>query len=361
MAKSKGNPVNRRAPIALLFGGEGGEREISCLSAVGVAKALDELSADYIGVYIDPKGYWYILGRGVENIRRRDLRSAKPAYPARLVGNGCGFITDGEMIRVSSVIPVLHGDMGEDGVVQGALRCAGIPYLGSDTYAGSLLMDKAYTKLLAEYSGIPTVPWFLYVHGERPSTGGGKIATCRSEALAIAERLGYPLFVKPARSGSSIGAAGASCPAELIRALKRAASVCTRVIVEKMLPSPVELECAFLDMGKKIFLSPGSIVSRDGFYSYGSKYGGEGRVEIKAEAQVSDDVAEKIKKYSEAICLLSGAADFARIDFFLSEDELYFNEINTFPGMTEDSLFPRMTAHAGIPLKHMLTELLRRR
>ena len=346
-----------KLPVAVIFGGEGAEHEISCLSALNVVCALEELGRKYISVYIDRRGCWFIIPSGKDAVLHIDENAGMPTYPLKLSESCSGFLTETGVIPIDTAIPVLHGDMGEDGVVQGALRCAGIKYVGSDTLAGAVAMDKAYTKLLAEYLGIPTVPWFLYIVGVG-NDECSKVALNEDGVLKLASEIGYPLFVKPVASGSSIGAGVANDSGELLSAVRYSASVCGRVLIEKKIECPTELECGYFDGGKIVITPPGSIVSSDGFYSFGAKYCGKGETKVSAIADVSDEVKEKLTEYSRSICLLAGIKDIARVDFFLSQGKIYFNEINTFPGMTEDSLYPKMLKEAGIPLSMALDKLL---
>ena len=357
MVKAKSIYNKKTLPVALVFGGEGAEREISRLSAASVAGALDKLGRDYISVFIDADGFWYIIPKGRATVE--DVKECEkiPTYPVKLSGQGGGFLSDGKIIPVAKVIPVLHGDMGEDGVVQGALRCAGLSFVGADTASGSLLMDKAYTKLLAEYMGIPTVPWFLYIDGADKSEFE-RVAVTVKQALIFARELGYPLFVKPACSGSSIGACPANNPSELTRAIRYALKSGRKVLVEKLIENPKELECAYFNGENPIFTSPGSVESEGEFYSFNRKYSGLGQVKLSANAEVNREISDRVIGYSRALCLISGVRDLARIDYFLSGDRLYFNEINSFPGMTADSLYPKMLAGAGIALEDALDRLL---
>ncbi len=357
MVKSKCKCRRSLHPVALVFGGEGGEREISRLSAVTLAKALDRLECDYISIFIDERGFWYLIPSGCRSVERVGAEKMIPTYPVKLSGQGCGFLAEGKIIPVSKVIPALHGDMGEDGVIQGALRCAGISYIGADTASGAVLMDKAYTKLLAEYLGIPTVPWFIYIDGAE-NWGSGKIAVTAKQSLSLARELGYPLFVKPACSGSSIGADVAKTPTELLSAIGFAAQISKKVLIEKYIENPTELECAYLGGVKPLVTLPGSVVSEGGFYSYNRKYGGQGQAKVSADADVGMEISRLAVEYSRALCLISGVRDIARIDFFLLGEKLYFNEINSFPGMTEDSLYPKMLSGAGISLEDALERLI---
>lgn len=349
------NPSREERPVAVIFGGEGCERDISRRSAETVVSALREMNIPLLPVYIDKSGLWYI----VDGDLSLDKSAFIPTYPVRL--SVSGFLSPEGIIEVRGAIPALHGELGEDGVIQGALRTAGIAYVGSDTAAGSVLMDKAYTKLLAEYMGIPTVPWFLFVGTEGESYScGERIAESYSQAAALAGELGYPLFVKPARAGSSFGAGRADTEAELISAIERACLYGEpRVIVERCLISPLELECAFLDGERRVFTEAGGIDCR-GFYSYDRKYCNTSSVQITERADIPESISRRIKEYSARLCLISGMRDIGRVDFFLDGDKLYFNEANSFPGMTDTSLYTGMLRKCGIDRSELFRTLIGR-
>ena len=340
-----------RLPIAVIFGGEGAEREISLKTADYIIRGLHSVGANVLAVEIDKSGLWYIRGDICEKFGVFGFGSAVPTFPVKILENGkavSGFFAEGSVVEIAGAVPALHGDMGEDGNVQGALRCAGISFFGAEVSASAILFDKAYAKILAEFLGIPTVPWFLYIEGGRgssPKSSAGSI----EEAKILAEEIGYPLFVKPCKSGSSFGASVVNCEYELAAAISAALPYGSRVIIEKYLKTPIELECAFLE-GEKfdIFTSPGSVAVSEGFYSYDKKYATPS-AKISSKAEIPDDVSLNIREFAHRLIRFASLKDLARIDFFLSEDNaLFFNEVNTFPGMTETSLYPKMLLGEGI-------------
>ena len=316
--------------VALIYGGRGHESEVSVRGAERIMPLIDREKYRTVSVFIHKDGRWLCNGGEV--------------FPA-LIGGVSGLCREGEMMPISCAIPILHGDFGEDGVVQGALENARISYVGCSVSAGAVCCDKAMTKLVAEALGIKTVPWLL--------------AEDESDALKAEKKLGYPLFVKPCSLGSSVGAVVARNREELISALKNAFALDKRVIVEKYIHHPRELECGyFRGKCKEIFTNPGEIICEKDFYDYSSKYIDCDGTTLCPAAEVGEDIREQIKRHSATLVAAIGVRDLCRIDFFLSDGTLYFNEINTMPGFTADSLYPKMLDMAGIPPRELIEGLI---
>ena len=320
----------KKPTVALIYGGRGRERDVSLRGKAHVLTLIEENGYDTLPVCIMADGRWIIDGREV--------------YAAR---GGFYSPEDGELFKADCAFPLLHGDMGEDGVVQGVLECVDMPYVGCDVSAGAVCRDKGYVKTIAASLGVPTLPFVSLLRGE-----GVDYGISRAESS-----LGYPMFIKPARLGSSIGAARADDPSELASALRIAFSLCDRVIIETYLYPKRELECAYLSVkGKEIFTNPGEILL-DGVYGYKEKYlSGETRLSVRAD--VSDTVGEQVKEYSRRLTRALGVRDLSRVDFFLSGDRLYFNEINTMPGFTEGSLYARMIEAEGYSARELMGLLI---
>ena len=303
--------------IALIYGGQGYEHSVSMLGFQHLFPILKEIY-EIIPVFIDTNGDWIIKNTRVF-----------PTYG--------GFAdSDGEVYRVDCAFPLLHGDMGEDGVVQSALALGKIPFIGCAPTVGAVCRDKFTVKAVATSLGIPTLPARLI---------------SRDDEIAL------PCFIKPSGLGSSIGAGAARDEAELKTALENAFRYSDRVIIEPLLESKRELECGFFSVkGKQLFTNVGEILSNGGFYDYDSKYGGgTGTVTV---ADVSPEINRRIKEYSAELVSALGVRHLARIDYFLTEEGLYLNEINTMPGFTKDSLYPRMLSASGIDLKSAFSALI---
>ncbi len=323
--------------IAVIYGGKGYEHDISALGGKFVLSVLDREKFDPLPILIDKSGDWFA------EYSRRHI----PISPIRRGGIG-GILQKRRFIPIDAAFPVLHGDFGEDGRVQGLLDTLGFPFVGCDTVSGAISSDKSYTKSVALALGIPTLPW-LCSDGEADD---GFCALCE-------EKLGFPVFVKPARLGSSIGAGIARDRSELYERVRLARELGGRVIAEKYLPCPRELECAVLDFyGTRHVTPPGEISIDGGFYGYSEKYDKGSPARISTHASTDSSTDEQIRSYAEKISRALDVKGLARVDFFLFGSEIYFNEINTMPGMTEASLYPRLIRNLGIEAAELVSALI---
>lgn len=316
-----------RLRVALIWGGRGYESEVSRRGKDHILPILSE-KYDILSTFIDKNGQWIWNGRKI------------------FIADG-GFIDeDGGRIPVDCVIPLLHGDYGEDGVVQGALENFKIPYIGCDTSASAICRDKSILKAVAEGLGIPTLPFV-------------RLLLCEGIDFAVRQveaSLDYPIFIKPCRLGSSVGATAARDRNELISALKSAFSLCDRVIAEPCLIEKRELECGYFAAdGREIFSFPGEILL-EGTYGYEEKYTHHTCLSVRADIPTA--LAHTIRDYSRRLTRALGIRDMSRIDFFLSGEKLYFNEINTFPGFTEASLYAKMIEAAGVTEAELFDRLI---
>lgn len=316
--------------VALIYGGRGYESDVSVRGAEWIMPFIDRKKYRMLSIFIDKDGRW--LSGGGE---------ATPAY----LNGISGILLRGEMIPMDCAIPLLHGDFGEDGIVQGALENAKIPYVGCKTCAGAICADKALTKTIATQLGIPTLPWVT--------------VDCEKDALEAERALEYPLFVKPCSLGSSVGVTRAKNREELLLAVRAALELDSRVIIEKALSHPRELECGYFRANcKEVFTNPGEIICDSGFYDYEKKYISTNSASVLPTAQIDEEIAKKIKKYSLALVKAIGVRQLCRLDFFLSDGGLFFNEINTMPGFTPDSLYHKMLSASGIEPKELIESLI---
>lgn len=309
--------------IALIYGGEGREHKISVLSAKNLISMINRDTYSVISVYIAETGEWFI-----ENENGR-----VPTFPVLLGGEG-GLLQNGKITKIDLALPILHGELGEDGVIAGALRAAHIKALGCPTLAGAVTSDKITAKFISEALGIPTARW-VFADGE-PS----------SDALRRAEeKLSYPMFIKPSSLGSSIGISRVKNREEFKEAYKLASALDGRILIEEEIRIERELECAYLSSGGRHHFEVGEICLDGEFYDFGKKY----ESDTKTSAFFGDaSVRERVISYSEALRGAIGIRGLSRLDFFLAEDgEVYFNEINCLPGMTKTSLYPLLTEKMG--------------
>lgn len=336
--KKRKNFKKTKKRIAVIFGGAGAEHEISLRGGEFVLKTLDRESFDALPLLIDRGGDWYLTRDGCRI----------PVAPTRRCGTG-GILRGRRFIRLDAAFPVLHGDFGEDGRVQGLLDILGIPYVGCGTSAGALCADKSFTKSVAAALGIPTLPWFF-----APFDGAQSFCT---ECLS---HLALPIFVKPVGLGSSVGAGVAESEAELGERAKIAAELGGgRVIAEKYLRAPRELECAVLELDGRVYISPpGEVRSCGSFYGFEEKYSPSSAAYVSARAELEPQIAEAITEYTGRLVRAIGIRGLARADYFFDGEGVYFNEINTMPGMTESSLYPKMIEMLGISAHEMINGLV---
>jgi len=312
--------IDRRPTVALIWGGRGYESDVSRRGMENILPLIDRDTYNVLSLFIDKSGRWLI--------------GDKEVFP---FDRGFYCPKTQEHFKIDCAIPLLHGNFGEDGRVQGTLDCADIPYVGCDAQVSAICRDKSVVKAVAEGIGIPTMPGILVAKNEQTK-----------DIVEKAEKkIGYPLFVKPTSLGSSVGASGAENKDELIYALKEAFAFSDRVIIEKRLSPKRELECGYFKAkGKEVFTKCGEILCSD-FYSYDKKYSSPD-IKIRPVADVDDETNRRIENYSRKLILALGVRDISRIDYFLSGGELYFNEINTMPGQTEGSLYSKMLEASGI-------------
>ncbi len=343
----------RKYKIALLFGGMGLEHEVSVSGAEYAYGELDRELFEVMPVFISKGGEWFV-GKDRERISPRLLSTEDTdriqVFPAFFKGKSGLFAEKGEFIELDAAFPLLHGDFGEDGTPHGALSSARIPYIGCDGVASALCYDKIYTKVLSEQLGIPTAKW---VFADKLSISEAKCLTSR--------KLSYPVFIKPARLGSSFGASGANTGDEFEPAYKIAAELGEgRVLIEERISIKAELECGlFKANNKELFTKIGEIAYTSDFYDYETKYNSEEKSSVTESILLEPVYGELIREYSKKLSDLIGIFGICRFDFFLSEDgQLYFNEINTLPGFTGTSLYPRLLEVSGICVRDALTELI---
>ena len=333
--------------IALIFGGEGRERSISLLSARCVSKLLDKNKYEIIPVFISHRGDWYV--GAPDPFGALPAAGATPTFPVMLHGSS-GLLTSDGIMRIDAAIPLLHGDFGEDGIIQGTLEAAHIPYVGCDVFSSAVCADKAYTKSVASSLGIKTAKWVVeYSHDEESK----KRIQCESE-----EKLAYPMFIKPARLGSSIGASAVMCKREFDAAYLSASKYNSGVLIEELIPIEYEVECAYLyARGERLFSADGTVRTGGTAYSFKEKYvSGHTRVAKDSTHPYKKEIEELSKKLVRAL----GIRAIARIDFFVTPcGEIYFNEINTMPGMTKRSLYPSLTENMGLFEGEFLDELIK--
>ena len=323
--------------VAVLFGGASNEHEVSKLSAANVISALNEEKYFILPIYITRDGRWFLYDGGKDNIK--NLQWEKFATPCvlspcsshqgilRLVGDKF------KVMHVDVVFPIIHGKNGEDGTIQGLLELANIPYVGSGVLASAICMDKARCKSVADKINLRQMDYVVFSKTELEND-------IDQVAKTIRYKIGYPCFVKPSRTGSSVGISMAANKKELVAALNEAARHDNKIIVEKKVTGR-ELECAVLGNDAPIASSVGEIIHNSSFYDYNAKYISNTSKAI-VPADIPADAAAQVQEQSLAIYKACGCEGLARVDFFLEDttNQIVFNEVNTMPGFTDISMYP---------------------
>jgi D-alanine-D-alanine ligase len=341
--------------VGLLFGGRSVEHEVSIASATSILGSLDPSRYDVQLIAVDRDGHWH-LGPGdlpPELIAARGTEVSPPSIPGQhtLVA----IDADSAVARVTEldvIFPIIHGTHGEDGTLQGMLELAGIPYVGARVLGSAVQMDKDVAKRLLAAAGLPVVPWqTLRNHDLMPTER-------MAAAQPAVDRLGFPLFVKPANSGSSVGTSKVAGPDELDAALEEAGRYDTKVLIEQAIDAR-EIEVAVLGNEDPRASVPGEILQRNEFYDYAAKYADD-ETELLVPAPLDDATTERIGSLALAAYSVLEGEGFARVDFLLDREsgDLYINELNSLPGFTEASMFPLMWEASGLPYPALLDRLL---
>lgn len=349
-----------RKTIAVIFGGQSTEHEVSCMSVVNVVKSMDVKLWDPVLVGITKDGRW-LLTDSIESIMDGSWENSRVnAEISPSSHEKCLILTDGSgsVTRqgIDAVFPVLHGKLGEDGTIQGLFEMAKIPYVGCGTLASAVSMDKFYTKLIVEAAGIRQAGFI----GLRAYEFNNEKK--RAEILKQArERFGFPVFVKPSRAGSSVGTGKAENEEELISCVTEALKVDSKVLIEEFIAGR-EVECAVLGGGNEKVRATGigEILTAAGseFYDYEAKYHNADSKTV-IDPDIPQEVVEEIRAKAAAVFNAVDGYGLSRVDFFVRDNnEVVFNEINTIPGFTDISMYPMLWESRGLSQKDLITELI---
>ena len=350
-----------RKRIGLLFGGRSAEHEVSKLSAANVLRALDPDRYDIVLIGIGRDGRWLLCdsgnggGRGAQAL---EIPNEAPQVALLPGGSGEMIVLNGnaslDPLRLDAVVPVLHGPNGEDGTVQGFLELANVPFIGSGVLGSAASMDKDVAKRLLRDSGLPVVPFLTLT------------ARSRADYRAAADALGTPdLFIKPANMGSSVGVSRATSAEEFETACERAFRYDGKVLVERSVTGAREIECSVLeDATGRVRASPlGEIVpaGSHGFYSYDAKYIDADGALLRIPAELPSDQAGQIQELAVETFRVLGCEGLARVDFFVDPKQkgsLFINEVNTLPGFTAISMYPKLWEAGGLPQSELMEILI---
>jgi D-alanine-D-alanine ligase len=354
----------RKIRVGLIFGGRSGEHEVSLMSARSVMDAIDKEKYDVVPIGITKEGRWTLSQLPQLTIGEEPLR------PAALLGDPSNRAlmqvrAEGNQVTLSSVteldviLPILHGPYGEDGTVQGLLELAGLPYVGAGVVGSAVAMDKVIFKKVMQAEGLPILPYLLVLRSEWNQDPAGVIERIESE-------LYYPIFTKPANLGSSVGIRKCRSRAELEGGLAEAARFDRRLVVEQGIEAR-EIECSVLGNDDPVASIAGEIVPSREFYNYRAKYldEGENASGLLIPAPIPDQMMKQAQAWAIQAYKAIDCAGMARVDFLLEKEgqgeeapRLYLNEINTLPGFTSISMYPKLWEASGIPYPELINRLI---
>lgn len=357
----------KRLRVGVLFGGRSGEHEVSLASAASVIRGLDPDKYEAVPIGISKEGHWLIgtaaasaLQQGVaqkllpEVLRngQRIVMAADPTDAALIpLDRGAQNRTGGMGQRLDVVFPVMHGTYGEDGTIQGLLDLAGLPFVGAGVLGSAIGMDKDVAKKLLQHAKIPVVPWVTVYRADWESDP-------KSVKKEIEKKFRYPVFVKPATLGSSVGMSKVHSRAELAPALDLACEFAMKILVERAV-SAREIEVSVLGNHDPKASVPGEIVPHREFYDYTAKYLEEGTALI-IPAKLKPAQVKKIQQLAVSAFRTLELSGMARVDFFLEKKggKLFLNEVNTIPGFTSISMYPKLWEATGIPFRELIDRLI---
>ncbi|WP_092494112.1 D-alanine--D-alanine ligase [Virgibacillus salinus] len=342
--------------VGIIFGGKSAEHEVSLQSAKNIVDAIDKNKYDVVLIGIDKQGKWHINDQSsylinAENPKLIQLNKSNDTI-AIVPGE-----TDNQMIHAANagaldqldvVFPIVHGTLGEDGSLQGMMRIANLPYVGSNVLGSSVCMDKDVAKRLLKEAGINVANGLAFSSAKKDKINYDEIK----------EQIGTPMFIKPANQGSSVGVSKVSSKEEFYKAVGEAFQYDHKLIVEESLVGR-EIECAVLGNEHPKASVPGEILPQTEFYSYESKYIDESGAKLEIPADLSDEMVAKVQKAAVEVFETLECEGLARVDFFLTEDgEVYVNEVNTLPGFTRISMYPKLWEISGVSYPELITQLI---
>ncbi|MCL4504690.1 MAG: D-alanine--D-alanine ligase [Chloroflexi bacterium] len=329
--------VNRKLKVAVLYGGQSGEHEVSLMSAASVMEELDEAKYDVTPVFISKEGHWDVP---LDSLRQFDV-----------------------------VFPVLHGPMGEDGTVQGLLKLLGVPFVGAGVVGSAVGMDKAIFKDIMRAHGLPVAKSLVVLRsdwddGSAQGADGLQLVQNRRKTLLerIESELGWPIFVKPANMGSSVGISKVKAPQDFPAAMDEALKWDRKVLLEASVPHARELEVSVLGNDELRASVVGEVRPRREFYDYAAKYlvKGEEESELIIPAPLPDETTARLRELAVQVARLADIQGMTRVDFLVNgqSGDIYVNEINTIPGFTSISMYPKLWIETGMTYAQLLDRLI---
>ncbi|MBI5470367.1 D-alanine--D-alanine ligase [Candidatus Kaiserbacteria bacterium] len=340
--------MGKKIRVGILFGGKSAEHEVSIQSARNVAAALDKNKYDAVLIGIDKSGAWLPPAVSERYLALSSNQSAKEKHntSVALIPASEGKLSGDSNERIDVVFPILHGPYGEDGTVQGLLKLADVAFVGADVLGSAIGMDKDVMKRLLRDAGIPIAKFLV-------STLADPITFAKAK-----KELGLPLFIKPANLGSSVGISKVRDAGEFKKAITLAQKFDTKVVIEEFIKGR-ELECAVLGNDKPIASLPGELLVHHDFYSYEAKYLDQNGMTPQIPAKLSKVETKQVQELAVKAFKTLACEGMGRVDFFLADDgKLYINEINTIPGFTNISMYPKMWEASGLPYAKLIDKLI---
>jgi len=348
--------MNKKIRVAILFGGRSVEHEVSLQSAKNVVEAIDKEKYEIILIGIDKKGHWHLNDASNYLLHQNDpklIRLNEETDQVTLVHRE----KEEQLVNLSTfqstgivdvVFPLLHGPLGEDGTVQGLLKLADVPFVGSSVLGSAIAMDKDVTKRLLRDAGISTAKFLMFK----------KSTTDKIVFEEVTDSLGLPLFIKPCNLGSSVGISKVENKNQFEKALSLAFEYDNKILIEEYIKGR-EFECSVLGNENPIASMPGEILPQIDFYSYDAKYIDDEGAIVEAPANLPDNLIKKVQNLAIRVFKVLNCEGMARVDFFLKENnELFVNELNTIPGFTKISLYPKLWELSGIPYSELIDRLI---
>ena len=341
----------KKLRVGIVFGGRSGEHEVSVTSAGSIFKHIDRGKYEPIAIKIEKDGEWSLPDQPPMALSAAQvIQQAKTAaVKSQALGGGEPAVLGA--LNLDVVFPVLHGPYGEDGTIQGLLELANLPYVGPGVLASAAGMDKAVMKVLFAARGLPLCAWHGFVRADWDRS--------RTRVLDDLKPLGFPMFVKPANLGSSVGISKVKSTAELVPAIELALEFDRKVVVEAAVPNAREIECAVLGNDEPDASLPGEIIPSREFYDYEAKYLDDDSKTV-IPAHLPTDTVATVQQLSIEAFRAIDAAGLARVDFLLARDtgEIVLNEINTMPGFTSISMYSKMWESSGVTYTELVHRLI---
>ena len=342
--------MTKKLQVGLIFGGNSSEYEVSIVSGRNIYKAIDKEKFDVHPIWITNEGYF---ANEEESFKVLEDPSYQVKNPHK-VHNISNLIELENLPEIDVFFPIVHGNLGEDGVLQGLFRLMNKPFVGDDVLAAAVTMDKEFTKILAQRVGVPVADWIAIKRFEYDDKNNDKL-----DYEKVAEKLGRDMFVKPSNQGSSVGVSHVTNADEYAAALKEAFKYDDKVLVEETVPG-TEVETAVLGNDKPIVAGVGQITNAKGsFYSYKNKYDDNSTSKLQIPADLPQEIIDTVRRNARKVYEVTECSGMARIDSMLTPGgKVVLTEVNALPGFTNISMYPKLFEEAGVPYTELITRLI---